>query len=89
MDLFIVSRELLPYVNNLLIDLKSEFAVGRLIKIGNTYKRIFLDHYTSILTLKDLPTVQKEKGEKAVVWNLAKEGDGQHTRSSQNSTPTP
>ena len=61
-------------MNNLLIDSKREFAVGRAMKVDNAYKTVFSDHYTSILTLKDLPTVQNKKSEKTVIWNLEKEG---------------
>ena len=74
LDLFVVSRELLPYVNNLMIDSNRELAVGRAMKLGNTYKTVFSDHFTCILTLKDLPTVQNTKSEKTAIWNLAKEG---------------
>ena len=45
LDLCIVARELLPYVKNLVIDSKREFAVGRAMKLGNTYKTVFSDHY--------------------------------------------
>ena len=74
LDLFIISRELLPYVDKLIIDSKREFAVGRALKVGKTYRIVNSDHYTIILNLKDLPTVQNEKKEKRVIWNLAKEG---------------
>ena len=43
-------------------------------KVGDVYKTVFSDHYTSILTLKDLPIVQTKKSDKSVIWNLAKEG---------------
>ena len=43
-------------------------------KVGDVYKTVFSDHYTSILTLKDLPIVQTKKSVKSVIWNLAKEG---------------
>ena len=74
LDLFVVSRELLPYVSNLSIDSKREVAVGRAIKMGNIYKTVFSDHYTSILTLKDLPTVQKKNTEKNSHMELSKGG---------------
>ena len=74
LDLFIVSRELRPYVQGLVIDSKRELAVGRAVKVGNIYQTIYSDHYTCILTFENLPTVKKGKQEKTMIWNLAKEG---------------
>ena len=42
-------------------------------KVGDVYKTVFSDYYTSILTLKDLPIVPTKKSDKSVIWNLAKE----------------
>ena len=51
LDLFIVSRELLPYVSNLYIDSGRKIAVSRAVKKGASYKLVFSDHYTCLLTL--------------------------------------
>ena len=74
LDLFIVSRELLPYVESLVIDSDRRMAVGRVVRMGAKYQTINSDHFTLILTLTNLPRVQEKKEEKRVVWNLAKEG---------------
>ena len=74
LDLFIASRELLPYITRLTIDSGRELAVGRVVKMGKNYRTIYSDHYTCILTLENLPTVQTNKPEKCTIWNLAKEG---------------
>ena len=74
LDLFIVSCELLPYVKELFIDSKRKFAVSRAVKMRNTYKQVYSDHFTCFLTLTDLPRVRERRDEKQVVWNLSKEG---------------
>ena len=72
--MFVVSAELLPYVQSLVIDSKREMAVTRAVKVGTRFKEVPSDHFTCILTLTNLPRVQERKGEKQVVWNLEKEG---------------
>ena len=66
LDLCIVSRELLPYVQNL--------ALSRAVKMGRKYKLVFSDHFTCLLTFANLPRRKEAKEAKKVVWNLAKEG---------------
>ena len=73
LDLFIVSRELVPYVESLKIDSKREFAVARAVRMGEIYSNVYSDHFSCILTLRDLPRIQERKEENKVIWNLAKE----------------
>ena len=74
LDLFIVSKKLLPYVSSLKIDSERNMAVSRAVKIGQKYERVFSYHYTCLLTFQDLPRGKEGKVRKKVVWNLAKEG---------------
>ena len=81
LDLFIVSRELRPYIKNLLIDSKRKWKIarsvrshGRVIGVKPTFKLIYSDHFPVLLTLTDLPKVDERKEEKEVRWNLAREG---------------
>ena len=74
LDLFVVSRELLPFVKSLEIDADRKFTVTRAVRAGSRYKAVPSDHFTCILTLTDLPRVQERRGDKQVVWNLRKEG---------------
>ena len=74
LDLFVASRELVPYVSKLHIDSERNMAVARAVKCGGKYELVYSDHYTCILTLNDLPRVQERGEEKQVVWNLAREG---------------
>jgi hypothetical protein len=74
LDLCVVSRELLPYVDNLVIDSKREMAVARAVKMGKKFKMVYSDHFTCLLTFNNLPRRQEAKETKQVVWNLAKEG---------------
>ena len=69
-----MSRELLPYVSKLTIDSGRKMAVSRATKKGSSYNLVFSDHYTCMLTLKDLPRRREGNEDKRVVWNLAKEG---------------
>ena len=74
LDLFIVSRELLPYVKSMKIDSKREITVARAVRMGDIYSNVYSDHYSCILTLENLPRIQERRGENKVMWNLAKEG---------------
>ena len=74
LDLFIVSRELLPYVSKLTIDSGRKMAMSRAVRRGKSYDLVFSDHYTCLLTFNDLPRRREGKGNKDVIWNLAKEG---------------
>ena len=71
LDLFVVSRELLPFVSKLVIDSKREMAVGRAVKMGSNYQMVYSDHFTCLLTLADLPREKEIKQQKQTVWNLS------------------
>lgn len=64
LDLFIVSRELRPYVKKLVIDSNREIELARAVKCNGKYKMIYPDHFPAILTFTDLPTIQEAKTEK-------------------------
>ena len=74
LDLFIVNRELRPFVSRLLIDSKKEITVSRPTKNRGTYKDIYSDHYSCILTFENLPKKRETAQKKTVKWNLAKPG---------------
>ena len=74
LDMFVVSRELLPFVKKLQIDSEREMAVSRAVKMGQKYQRVYSDHFTCILTLSDLPREKEIKQQKQTMWNLSKEG---------------
>ena len=80
LDLFIVSRELLPFVKKLEIDSEQELAVGRAVKRGQNYEIVNSDHFTCFLTLSGLPRIQERKEENQVIWNLASEGGWERYR---------
>ena len=73
LDLSIVSRELWPFVQKLVIDRERNFTPARPMKKRGKYKLIYTDHFSTLLSLKDLPRRQKDKEEKRVMWNLAKQ----------------
>ena len=66
LDLFVVSRELLPYVKELFIDSEREYAVSRAVRTGNGHKLVYSDHFSCLLTLTDLPRVKERREEKQV-----------------------
>ena len=74
LDMFVVSRELLPYVQKLNIDSQREMAVGRSVKMGSKYQMVYSDHFTCVMTLSDLPRVKEAMQQKQTVWNLSKQG---------------
>ena len=49
LDMFVVSRELLPFVKSLVIDSERKFAVTRAVREGSSYKAVPSDHFTCIL----------------------------------------
>ena len=55
LDLWIVSRELLPHVSSLVIDKEKKITPHRAVKEKKRYKLVYTDHLSSILYLKDLP----------------------------------
>ena len=64
LDLFIVSRELRPYVQGLVIDSKRELAVGRAVKIGNSFRLFILTITHVFLLLKTCLQLRKENKKK-------------------------
>ena len=77
LDLFVASRELMPYVTNLSIDSERKNTIARIVKNKRKRRIIYPDHFSSILTFKNLPRKREEKNEKRIVWNLAKENGWQ------------
>jgi hypothetical protein len=73
LDLFVISRELRPFVSSLVIDKEQKFTPYRAIKEKQKIKLVYSDHFASILTLKNLPRKQERKEKKVKIWNLAKE----------------
>ena len=73
LDLFIASRELVPYINKLVIDKELKMTPARTIKNKGKVNICYTDHFAILLTLKDLPRKQEKRQEKQVMWNLAKE----------------
>ena len=49
LDLFVVSRELRPYIDKLIIDLKHEMSSSRVIIRKEEYKVIYSDHLLAML----------------------------------------
>ena len=72
LDLWIVSRELLPYVSSLVIDKDKNITPHRAVKEKGKHRLVYTDHLSSILQLKDLPRRKKKKEIKRIIWNLAK-----------------
>ena len=74
LDLFIITRQLRPYVESLMIDSGRKLKVARPVGKRGKLKPVYSDHYPVLLTLTNLPRAKEEKKEKVVRWNLAKEG---------------
>ena len=78
LQLFVVSTELKPFVSKLYIDSGRTMWVARPVRQKGGFRLVHSDHYPCLLTLKNMPWVSrkesKEKREKKVQWNLAKEG---------------
>ena len=74
LDLFVASKELLPFVSKLEIDSNRKWAIARSIGPKKKPRLIYPDHFPSLLTLSNLPRRQEKSDEKTSRWNLAKEG---------------
>jgi hypothetical protein len=72
LDLFIVSKELKPYVEKLTIDSSRKIAVSRKVKQKKGFKLVYSDHFSNLLILKNLPLAKDQVEVKEVKWNLAK-----------------
>ena len=74
LDLFVVSRELRPYVSSLYIDSDKKWTLARSMKVRGRSRLVHSDHFPCLLTFNNLPRGQEAKEEKQTKWNLAKEG---------------
>ena len=74
LDLFVVSRELRPYVSNLFIDSGKKWTLARSVKVRGRRRLVHSDHFPCLLTFNNLPRGHEAKQEKQKRWNLAKEG---------------
>ena len=76
LSLFIVNKELEPYVKSLFIDSGRTMGVARPVWERGKFRLIYPDHFPRLLKLKDLPWKEKgvKKEPKKVGWNLAKCG---------------
>ena len=80
LDMFIVSRELSPYVQKLHIDSERKIPIARAVRTGSTYQLVYSDHYTCLLTLTGLPRVREGRKQRKTVWNLGREGGWENYR---------
>ena len=73
LDLFIISKELMKYVDNLTIDSNLIITASRPVSRN---KLVYPDHYSSLLVFKNIPlkTSQSCTGPKFTLWNTNKEG---------------
>ena len=71
LDLVMVSENLLPYLSSLLVDTSREYSPCRITKKQGRLVRVYSDHYTMILSMKNLPK-QKAMPAKQSYWNLKK-----------------
>ena len=78
LDLIMVSRELLKYVKELIIDKNLNFTPGRPI-VGK--KMCYPDHYGILFVMKNIPlaTGRNSHFEKFNMWNLNRMGKIQRT----------
>jgi hypothetical protein len=72
--LFVITKELRPHVESLFVDSKRKFKVARPVWNRGKLTLKYSDHFPVLLSLTNLPRAKEEKEEKAVRWNLAKEG---------------
>ena len=61
LDLFVISRELRPFIFSLVIDKEKKFTPYRAVKEKKKIRLIYSDHFASILTFKNLPRRQEQK----------------------------
>ena len=80
LDLIVVSRELRPFVEKLIIDKEKKMTAARAVKRKESTKMIFSDHFALLLSLRDLPRSKQSKSEKQTRWNLAKVGGWAYIR---------
>jgi hypothetical protein len=74
LDLFIVSRELRPFVKKLKINSERIFTPARVVKERGVPRRVYSDHFSALLTLTDLPRGRNAATIRRKAWNLKKDG---------------
>ena len=82
LDLFVVSKEVVPYISKLEIDSERKMDIARVErnKKKGTFRMVYPDHFPVLLTLTNLPLEKEVHEEKIVRWNLAKDGGWEEYR---------
>ena len=57
---FIVSKNMLPFIDTLVIDSDSKMTPARAVKHKKKYKLIYSDHFSCLLNLKNLPKKKRK-----------------------------
>ena len=73
LSLVICSADLKPHVESLVIDGERKYGMKRAIYKNGGFRLVYSDHYTIFLVLKNMKC-NRGGSEKAVRWNLQKEG---------------
>ena len=63
LDLVIISADLEPFLESLVVDTEFEFGLARVRKVKNKLKKIHSDHYPIIVKFQNLPTQKISKQE--------------------------
>ena len=72
LDIMVCSVGLVPFIDKLIIDSDRKFAAKRGVYEKGRYRLGYSDHFSLILYIHNLPTINT-KVEKKKVWNLRKE----------------
>ena len=72
LDLMVVSSNLRPFVKEMKIDSEKEITVSRVKKAKGKQEVVFSDHFSVLISFKNLPR-KKLVEEKKCIWNLKKD----------------
>merc|ERR1712129_627601 len=74
LDLFIINKELRPFVKSLVIDSERKLTAARVVTTRGARRLTYSDHFSCLLTFQNIPKRRTEHKRKETKWNLALEG---------------
>ena len=74
LDLVIISRNLLPFIHRLVVDVEQQFTPFRVIKRKDRLVSCYTDHFSLKIIMSGMPSARNIQNVKQTVWNLNKKG---------------
>jgi hypothetical protein len=74
LDLGIISRNLLPFVHKVVVDVDRKFTPFRVMKRKTGLVSCYSDHFSFKVVFSGMPSAKNVQNDKEAIWNLHKQG---------------